>query len=254
VTRHGLVLEVSHPGPGTLLSPRDRRRGATLDAVATHAQYGPIAVDAKYVGVGRAHAWGDEDAGIDAVPENVVCQMHWQTLTVREVYGWAAPIAHVAVDIGTDRRVYEIEIDDAVIESLLDAFSSWWRRHVEADEMPMPTERDLATLGRIYSRPDRGLLTDTPHEVELLAADYDVAREAVRIAEARRDAVAAQLCGVLGKVEGYRGAWGKASWSPRSRKRTDWESVAREAGAQHELIAKHTTETTSRVLDVRVKR
>lgn len=254
VTRLGLVLAVEHPGPGTLLSPRDPRRGATPDAIATHARYGPIVAEAKYVGEHGAHAWGDEDAGTDGVPEHVVCQVHWQTLTVREVFGWAAPVAHVAADLGTDRRVYEVEIDETVIEALLDAFASWWRTHVELDEMPEPSERDLATLGRVFARPDRGLLTDVPHEVEMLAAEYDVAREAVRLAEAERDRVAAQLCGMLGHVEGYRGPWGKASWAPRTRTKIDWYAVAKELAPCAELIERYTTTTTNRVLDVRVRR
>jgi RNase P/RNase MRP subunit POP5 len=266
VTRHGLVEHVEHPGPGTLLSPRDSRRGATPDAIARHARYGPIVVEAKYVGSGGAHAWGPEDAGADGLPEHVLCQVHWQTLTVREVYGWAAPVAHVAADIGTDRRVYEVEIDEALLEALLEAFGPWWAAHVDVDEAPMPTERDLDTLARVYARPDRGLL-DAPPEVALLASDYDVAREGVKLAEERRDLVAAQLCAMLGNVEGYRGAWGKASWSSRTRSRTDWKLVADELSASLEarfgdigaaivrdLIAKYTTTTSSRVLDVRFKK
>lgn len=252
--RLGLALEVEHPGPGTLLSPRDPRRGATPDAIATHRQWGPIVAEAKYVGMGGAHAWGDEDAGADGVPEHVVCQVHWQTLTVREVYGWAAPIAHVAADLGTDRRVYEIEIDDDVISSLLEAFGAWWSAHVEADAMPEPSERDLDTLGRVFARQRDGLLTDAPHEIELLAAEYDVAREGVKLAEARQGEVAARLCAMLGPVEGYRGRWGKAAWSSRSRTRIDWQAVAREHGAPRELIEKYTSTSTSRVLDVRVRR
>jgi predicted phage-related endonuclease len=252
VTRHGLVLAVEHPGPGTLLSPRDPRRGATPDAIATHARYGPIVAEAKYVGTGGAHAWGPEEAGADGLPEHVLCQVHWQTLTVREAFGWAAPIAHVAADLGTDRRVYEVEIDDSLIAALLEAFASWWHVHVELDEMPMPGERDLETLGRVFSRPDRGLLTDVPAEVELLVAEYDVAREAVKLAEAQRDRVAAQLCAMLGPVEGYRGPWGKASWAPRTRTKVDWYAVAKELAPSAALIERYTTETPSRVLDVRL--
>lgn len=254
VMRQGLVFAVDHPGPGTLLSPRDPRRGATPDAIATHARWGPIVAEAKFVGASWSPDWGSEQDGADAVPERVLCQVHWQTLTVREVYGWAAPVAHVAADLGTDRRVYEIEIDDGLIASLLDAHASWWHAHVELGEMPAPTERDLETLGRVFARPSRGVLADAPHEVELLAAEYDITRAMVRRAERQRDEAAAQLCARLGDVEGYRGPWGRAVWARRSRQRTDWESIARELGATREQIEKHTTTTTSRSLDVRLRR
>jgi len=254
VARAQLVERVEHPGPGTLLSPRDRRRGATPDAIAHHVRWGPIVAEAKYVGAGASRAWGDESLGADGVPEHVLCQVHWQTLTVREVYGWSAPIAHVAADLGTDRRVYEVEIDDAMIDAMLEAFVVWWRAHVEHDEPPSPCERDLATLALLYPAPRRPLSMYVPHEVEMLAAEYAVAREAVKLAEKNRDGIAALLCSALGESEGYRWRGGKAVWSPRVRASVDWQTIARELGASQETIDKHTETATSRVLDVRLKR
>lgn len=254
VTRQQLVERVVYPGPGTIVSPRDARRGATPDAVAHHARWGPIVVEAKYVGAGAARAWGAEELGADGVPEHVLCQVHWQTVTAREAFGWAAPVAHVAADLGTDRRVYEIEIDDEMIEALLAAFAAWWREHVDLDEPPAPSERDLETLALLYPEPLRGLSMYVPHEIEMLAAEYHVAREAVQLAARARDEVAARLCATLGTAEGYRWRSGKVTWSKRERVSVDWQAVARELGAQRELIEKHTTIDASRVLNVRMKK
>jgi predicted phage-related endonuclease len=251
VIRQQLVELVQYPGPGTLISPKDPTRGATPDAIAVHRARGRIVVQAKYVGLGMAPQWGPEEDGPDAVPEHVQVQVQWETLHAHEVLGIALPeVAHVAADLGTDRRVYEVPIDRSLIADLLDVHRDWWLRHVVHGDMPMPSAGDRASLLRMYPHARLPLEPMTP-EVAALAEQYEKVRAAAKLVEFEKERVAALLTAAIGEREGFAGLWGKAVWRTQPRTRVDWQAVAVEAGASPELIEKHTTTTPSRVLDVR---
>lgn len=247
------VTDVSYPGPGTLLSPRDPWRGATPDATARR-RGALIAVQAKLVGLGMAHQWGDPEDGPEGVPEHVQLQVTWESLHLHEALGVPMPeVAHVVAMIGTDRPIYEVPVDQELVADLLDVARDWWRRHVERGEMPMVTERDAATVAQLYPQP-RAALDESPSDETLeLVRRYDAARaEAKRAAEAK-DLIANQLTAAIGDREGFGGAWGRATWRPSSRSTTDWRAVVEALGAPADLIAAHTRTTTGRRLDVRLK-
>lgn len=212
VHREQRCERVSYPGPGTLISPRDARRGATPDAIATHVRYREITVQAKFVGVRGAGDWGPEENGVDAVPERVVVQVHWETHHAREVLGIAGEVAHVCADIGTDRRFYEVPIDDDLIADLLDLHNEWWKRHVEGDEMPIVTADDRDLVTRLF--PDvRAPLDDNPTpEVLDLVRRYDAARQIAKDADVAKSLIATELCAAIGDREGFAGRWGRATW------------------------------------------
>lgn len=233
--RAKLVERVEYPGPGTILGremdagdgplivpPRlvqrarfllGQWRGATLDAVAWHVEHGPCPLEAKLVGAGMADAWGPEPAAAEGIPLRTYVQVHWQTAHARERFGWRAPVAFVAADIaGTDRRAYEIPIDDALIERLIEAGREWWSRHVLGDEMPEPVGRDVETLSHVFPHVRRPLSPIPPSGLRELAEDYDVARE---IAARHRDElrrIGAKLRALLGDAEGYKWPGGRVTW------------------------------------------
>lgn len=217
--RAGLVDLVDYPGPGTItiaerIGPTSQAwRGATLDAIAHHRVHGPIALEAKMVGAGGAHAWGPEPAGGEAIPERVLVQVHWQTMHLRERHRVAAPVAHVAADImGTDRRVYEVIIDDELIAALLDAMRAWWLRHVWHGEMPEVTDRDIATLGRVFPTAERPLSPIVPYEIRELAEEYAIGREITLRHHVETQKLGARLRAMLGDAEGYKWKGGKVTW------------------------------------------
>lgn len=254
VERAQIVERVTYPGPGTLISPKDPRRGASPDALAMHVARGQIAVEAKFVGHGMAQRWGASADGAEGIPEHVNVQVHWATHHLREVYGVRAEVAHVAADLGTDRRFYEIPIDDTLIADLLDAFADFWRRHIEGGEMPLVVGQDRETLARLYPRASDLLLEDTPVEIVALAEQYDKARAAAKLVELEQERVAALIQAALGEHQGFKGPWGKCAWLNATRGKTDWQAIANELGASAELIAKHTQVTSGRRLDVRLKK
>lgn len=222
--RAGLVDRAEYPGPGTIVADTFGTsvldgdawrawRGATLDAVVHHRDHGPCALEAKYVGAGQADAWGPEPAGEEGIPIRTLVQVHWQTLHARERFGWKAPVAFVAADIGTDRRAYEIAIDDALIERLVEAGREWWRRHVIGGEMPEPTERDVETLAAVFPRVRRrGLSPFPPDGLRELAEDYAVAREIALRHRNELARVGAKLRALIGDAEGYQWRGGRVTW------------------------------------------
>lgn len=254
VERLKIVERVIYPGPGTLLSPKDPRRGASPDALAIHLMRGTIVAEAKFVGHGMASRWGDPADGPEGIPENVLVQVTWTSHHLREARGVRAEVAHVAADLGTDRRFYEVPIDDTLIADLLDAFADFWRRHIEGGETPLVVGQDRETLARLYPRASDLLLEDTPQEIVALAAQYDKARAAAKLVELEQERVAALIQAALGERQGFKGPWGKCAWLNATRGKTDWQAIANELGASAELIAKHTQVTSGRRLDVRLKK
>lgn len=209
--RLGLADRVDYPGPGTILAGNAHglSSGATLDAIAHHRDHGPVALEAKLVGAGQAPEWGPEPARGDGIPRRVLVQVHWQTLHLREARLVPAPIAYVAADVmGTDRRLYEVDIDDGVIADLLDAGREWWVRHVIGGEMPEPTARDVHALGQVYPHARRPLSPFPPSEVVRLADDYVAERETLGRYREIHDLTTARLRAALGDAEGY--AWESA--------------------------------------------
>lgn len=217
--RRGVLVSHEYPGPGTIVSDRmigprfERWRGSTLDSVLVHREHGECALEAKLVGAGMAHLWGPEPAGAAAIPERVLSQVHWQTLHLREARGVRAPVAYVAADIcGTDRRLYEVAIDDDMVAELLEAGRTWWLRHVIGDDMPVPTARDIATLARVFPRAEKPLSPFAPYDVRELAEEYAIASEYARRVQEERDRLGAKLRAMLGDAAGYRWDGGQVTW------------------------------------------
>lgn len=209
--REGLVERVDYPGPGTIVAGF---RGATLDARARLVGERNAVVEAKLVGAGMADAWGPEPAGADGIPLRTLAQVHWQTMHARERFGGTWDVGFVAADIaGTDRRLYQIPIDDRMILELEDAGREWWRAHVVADVMPEPTARDLETLSAIFPHVERfGLSPFPPSGLRELVEDYAAARE---ITIRHRDELArigARVRAMLGGAEGYTWRGGRVTW------------------------------------------
>jgi predicted phage-related endonuclease len=248
----GVAELVSYPGPGTLRSSRDPWRAATPDALAILRRRGGAVAQAKLVGFGMSREWGAEEDGPDGVPAHVHAQVHWETLHAREALGIAGEVAHVVAAIGTELRVYELEIDDAMISDLLDAGRDFWKRHVERGEMPIVTEKDRDQLVELFPRAREPLAEPSEDALELIQR-FDAARAIAKAADVTKETIAAQLCALIGDREGFSGKWGRAVWREQSRARTDWKAIAEQLGATPELIAKATTTTACRVLDVRLK-
>lgn len=260
----GVLAGSVYPGPGTIRGGDFVAwRGATCDALVWLKDGSVAPLEAKLVGAGLAHEWGPEPAGADGIPARVLAQVHWQALHLREHRRIresltddgsknVVRVAYVAADVmGTDRRLYEIRIDDDLIAELLDAARAWWARYVVGDEMPVPSERDIETLGRLFPRVERPMLPDASPDLVALAEDYDAARAMAKRHEQERDRIGALLRAAVGDAEGFKWAGGSVRWSSSSRPHLDVGALEAEVGA--DAIARHTTRRPLRVMNVRMK-
>lgn len=222
--------------------------GCTPDAVSS-AGYD---VQVKLVGVHQADRWGDPFEAEDGIPPEVLAQIHYEAWHIEELHGVRDVRGHVVAQIGTDQRVYDIGIDRGFANALVDAGRRFWRDHVVTDRMPVVTEGDRKTLGRIYAKPDKDLIPFTPEALDL-ARQYAELRDAVGKSKERMEAIGVQLCALIGDRGGFVGvqAGAKATWS-KQRGKVKWEACARALGAT-DATAEAFRSEAHRVLSVTIK-
>lgn len=191
--------------PGTFRLPGEPWAGATPDAFEPLAQAAVLDLECKLVGRGQFARWGDEPEGADAIPPEVLCQIHWQMLC-----GGAAAGCAVAL-LGTELRVYDVPRDAEFAANLLDLGRAWWRRHVEGGEMPEVTASSRETLRRLFPRASGALLA-MREDVRDLASEYLAARDAAKAAEEARETAGARLCAAIGDAEGFEAADLRVTW------------------------------------------
>lgn len=236
--------------PETIVTPE--HTGCTPDAVSS-AGYD---VQVKLVGLQQAERWEDvPELGVgdeNGIPPEVLAQIHYEAWHIAEVHGVRGVRGHVVAQIGTDQRVYEVEIDQGFAETLVDAGRRFWRDHVVTDRMPIVKENDRPTLGRIYPTSNGDVVSITG-EVLALAYRYAELTEEIDRADADRETVGAQLCSLIGERSGFVGvaAGVRVTWN-QQRGKIRWEPCARALGATDAIAERYRGEA-HRVLRVSVK-
>lgn len=152
-------------------------------------------------------------------------------------------VVHLAALIGAELRVYRVPRDLDRERRLLDAVEAWWDRYIVGGERPAMDGSDAAHewIARKFPKDTGDVLIADPitaalvrqvvatHEERKAAeAAYEVAKQNLQVVLGDASAVVAEG---VGKV-----SWRKANGTLK----TEWEAVAREAGADDALIAKHT--------------
>jgi len=245
--RHGVELSY----PGTLIHSGFPWAGATPDAIADRK----MVAECKIVGRNASRRWGDPEDGPDGVPAEVLCQVHWQTWIARDnnVLKANGYPAHVVAVMGTDMPVYEVPIEDEMIEGLIEIGRDFWERCIVGGEMPV-IEGDHASdiLAAIHPRHLRDSLDPMTAEIEKLAREYDEARDAASDSEAHQKQIGAQLKALIGEGAGFQGNGVTATWkAPKGS--PSWKKIAEAAGATTEIIKRFTPEFGKRKLHVKIK-
>lgn len=152
----------------------------------------------------------------DGLPQDVEAQVAWQM----GVTGYQH--ADVAVLLGDDLSVFEVDFDRALFDDLVAVAADFRRRLAEGG----PFSRDTARLKRDYPA-DNGaeMVADT---------DMDTAAKALADTRARRKALEASeaaledaIKGRMGEFAVVRGQGWHATWKrTKDREETDWRSLA----------------------------
>lgn len=180
--------------------------------------------------------WGD--AGTADVPQAYWMQVQWYLGITGLQRG------DLAVLFGGQKfRTYTIAADTALFADLLTEADRWWRAHVVADVPPQPsTEDEARQLWRSHvAGRDRIVdvlvadavqqLAETKEQIRALEQEEQELRDTITCAFADAESIS---------YMGRRLATWKAN---RAGAKTDWKSVAYDAGASAAQIAAHTTTT-----------
>lgn len=174
--------------------------------------------------------WGD--TGSDVVPVYYWLQVQWY-MGIGKVER-----ADVATLFGGQHyREYRVQFDEQAFLGVVKRATQWWERHVVADVPPPPMSAE--DVARLYPR-DTGARVIAPSEIE------DAVREALKLKAQidgltqRYDELADKIKIAIGEASELVDAAGRtlATWrAPKPMRVTDWQRVAKIAGATEEIIS-----------------
>ena len=201
----------------------------------------PTLVEIKCSGMRRSTDWGEP--GTDKVPAHYLIQCQWQMLVASAVA--PAPIEQVhlaALFSGNRYEVYIIQADHKLQEQLLQAGDQFWHDNVLA-EQPPPIDgslRSTAWLNEYWVSHDDDII-EAPETAIIWAEQLKAARHGEEVHKAARREAENKLKDLIGDRAGIVGTGFKATWKkPKPNEKTDWEAVAKDAGATPAIITKHT--------------
>jgi predicted phage-related endonuclease len=214
--------------------------GATPDAISSAGNV----VQCKMVGFNQKDRWGPAEIGADAIPQEVLAQVHYEAWHAEKWFGRAYG-AHAVAQIGTEQRVYEVAIDPDFSAALVEAGGRFWRDHVVTGRMPIVKELDMKALRLFYQKP--GKLVRQMSDAELvLAQEYAAHRDAESASKKAKEAVGVKLCQLIGDDTGLVYGLGKGvprvTWSDK-RGKIDWKACAKAMGATDKMAEQYRAES-----------
>lgn len=181
--------------------------------------------------------WGEPDS--DQVPEPYLVQVQWYEMLAELETG------HVAALIGGNHfGRFIVERDNALIDLMLDSAFRFWERVLREDPPePEPGERGKQSLARLYPTSAQGKEIAAAKVHIDLARELHQAREEAKRAEARKVTLENEIKLLMADASRLTlGPKTYVGWAnTKDSQVTDWQAVAREAGASKELILDYTT-------------
>jgi putative phage-type endonuclease len=225
---------------------------ATLDAVVVGDSGVSIPVEIKTVN-DRSFASGEWGAdGSDEIPEYYLAQVQWQmavvgasecflvalcapSATLKLLASMANAGANTKMLVNAVREIglhtYRIEANADLQATMFEVAGEFWQKHV-VDREPVPD------YGRMI---DSGDILVATMEQEELIADLKARRSCLATVKADCEAAEDKVKTMIGASSGIKSSLGQVTWKKaKDSSVTDWEAVARAAGAGAELIAEHT--------------
>lgn len=224
--------------PGTLRHPRHPWALATPDRVVAPPGIGRPARESwtDILEIKTVFFSGSEygEAGSGEIPEKHLVQVAWQ-MAVADM-----PHATLVALVNGSYREFPVVRDPELEGLLLQAVERFWTDHVLARVPPPIDGSDAyeAYLRRRHPRDVAPVLPRTP-EAEEVVARLRAAKAATAAAEKAEAEAKQQLLALIGDAAGIEGCC--TYRSNKDGTKTDWEGVAREAGASPDLIQKFTT-------------
>ena len=216
-------------------TPDGFARDVIVEADGRESGYTPTRlIECKAVSGMMRREWGD---GEDEAPVHYLLQTQWQMF----VCGYRE--TDLAALIGLEQfRHYRIQRDDELIEYLVEAGETFWRKHVLTGDPPEIGEsgRTSRILAAMYPKQKRPLAGWTA-EARKLAEECAAHKRAKALAEKAEEETANRLKLLIGDGEGFSGGKGepKCTWRADKQGKVAWAALAKELGAPDDLIEKH---------------
>lgn len=193
-------INASNPD-GIIVDPDD----ITLETTGLEAHPKEI-VEAKSTGL---DGWGDDPAVVNDVPAKVLIQTHHQ------FYCTGAVVCYVPVLLGRfglKFRVYRIERDDELVDTIGKRCAAWWNQYVQADVEP-DGKLNLDIAKRIIRTEGKSIKLN-----DELVTGWDVARNARIALEKDEKHALADILAILGDAEIGQCASGNFTYREQHRK------------------------------------
>ena len=205
----------------TLCHPERTWQVYTVDAYVEIPAIGVL--DAKNVSFDQSPLWGD--AGTDQVPDWIACQCQWYCS------GTGLPWCDVAALFGGyDLRIYRVNRDADIEETLLEVAERFWNQNVLKQVAPPIGHSDVANryLRQRFPKNVSNIREATPDEINLMLL-YKQARAVFTEAQARKIEAENAVKEAIGSSDGLKDpVFGTVSWKfIQPTKGVDWEAVAR---------------------------
>jgi hypothetical protein len=235
--------------------------GASSDAVEGNPKRPRVMHEFKTTTSRNAHKWGPP--GSDEVEEACFYQCQWNMGIngATECHVWC-----LFVDTGEEPRHYVVPRNNKVIAELRAIGEAFWLDHVLARVPPSAVSAARETIHSMYPSAAPGKSIDATAELIALTEAYDRARSEEKAAGERKDAASVAIKSMLGDAESASWTGGKVTWKNQkvgepkvnfaSAFDEAWQHYNLPTDEYHQLLRKHTTQTTTgvRVLRATVAR
>lgn len=169
------------------VSAKNTKFACHMDAIVLPGK--TVGIEAKNTKL--ACQWGPQGSDIYPSRHNIQCQCQmmcapkveyiWLGVNVPEITHWTDGEPFINIET----RIYKVERDDDVIESLANIGIEWWERYIMGNEIPSDSPPpSMETLKRVIREPGKEVQID-PHLILL----FSIAKEA-RKKEAEKEELA----------------------------------------------------------------
>ena len=234
-TDHSIITP--EPGAAPRVHPEHEWMRGLPDGII-ECSSGPIGIiEAKTAHWRTADQWGEK--GTDQVPSSYFVQCAWYMAIIDVAF------CDLVVLLDREFRTYRIQRDREIEAMLIEQGRKFWHEHVCAG-IPPEIDGSEGCAARLAAfRAVDGEIESTPEIEERAAKLWRITNEIKKL-EADKSLVKNQIADMLG-ADGkkVKGSFGSAYWTnPKPQNKTNWEAVAKAAGATPDLIDAHTSQVT----------
>jgi putative phage-type endonuclease len=205
--------------------------GGTPDYIAPNTL-----LEVKTAGHYSAKFWGEP--GSDSVPDSYMCQVQWYLMLLGLEYAELAALIG-----GQDYRVYKINRNEKLLETLKRAADRFWANHIEKKEAPQVdgTESSSEYLKQFFPKNTTNRIIAAPYQLRDDIEHLHKIKRQIKDLSEIENSLENRIKAIIGDNDGIQDNSCKITWkSAKDSTKTNWELIAMEMGAPNDLIQRYT--------------